>query len=119
MKRDMNLVREILLALEADTERGLIDLTIDGFSVDEVSYHVKIMAEAHLLEAIDASSHDGDDWRAAGLTWQGHEFFDAVRNDTVWRKTKQLIAEKGGAIPFEILKGLVMKIATSSFESAS
>jgi hypothetical protein len=116
MKRDMTLVREVLLAIEADSdEPGPMNLEIEGFSPEEVSYHVKIMADAGLLEAIDASTQEDFSWAPTALTWQGHEFLDAVRNETVWQKTKQLVAEKGGSVPFEVLKALAVKIAGSLF----
>ena len=118
MKRDMNLVREILIAVEAhpDPQVPMDPLSIEGFSADEISYHVQIMAEAGLLDAIDASSSDDYDWRPRRLTWQGQEFLAAVRNDTVWRKIKQLIAEKGGAIPLEVVKTLAVNATKMLFD---
>jgi hypothetical protein len=90
MKRDMTLAREVLLATEAHPPgRGPANIQVPGFSPEQVSYHVKIMAEAGLIEALDASASGNFDWRPTSLTWQGHEFLDAVRNDTVcarrWR----------------------------------
>ena len=40
----------------------------------------------------------------SNLTWQGHEFLDAIKNDSVWQKLKSMAAEKGIAMPFEIVK---------------
>ena len=44
-----------------------------------------------------------------------HEFLDAIRNDTVWNKVKATVKEKGGAIPFEVLKLLAIQAAKSVF----
>jgi len=116
MKRDMELVREILLQTEASPYvKGVAELKIENHSDDEISYHVKIMAEAGLITALDFSTGMTFDWRPIGLTWQGHEFLDAIRNDTVWSKTKEIVKEKGGAIPFAILQQLVIKVAASFF----
>jgi hypothetical protein len=42
------------------------------------------------------------------LTWQGHEFLDAARNDTIWRKaTGKLVAVTGGT-SLEVLKELLI-----------
>lgn len=42
------------------------------------------------------------------MTWEGHEFADAARNDTVWGKTKTYIKDKGMTATFgallEVLK---------------
>ncbi len=116
MKRDMELVREILLQTEASPyTKGLADLNIDNYSEDEVSYHVKIMEQAGLVTAIDLSTGMTFCWRPTALTWQGHEFLDAIRNDTVWNKTKEIVKEKGGDIPFAVLQQLVIKVAASFF----
>ena len=53
---------------------------------------------------------------ASSLTWQGHEFLDAIRNDTIWNKTKNVVAERGGAIPFELIKELAIKLARTAFD---
>ena len=73
------------------------------------------MAEAGLIEAKNTTTMQNFSWRPTGLTWQGHEFLDAVRNDTVWRKTTALIKEKGGSVPFEVIKALAVKVAGSLF----
>ena len=38
------------------------------------------------------------------MTWEGHEFLDAVRSDTVWAQVKQKAAEQGGSLPLELVK---------------
>lgn len=47
----------------------------------------------------------------SSLTWNGHEFLDNVRNDTVWAKLKRAVAEKGGAVSFDVLKALALSYA--------
>jgi hypothetical protein len=116
MKRDMTLVREILLAIEGHPAgQGPVDVHVPGCSSEVISYHVKIMAEAGLIEALNATTMQNFSWKPTMLTWQGHEFLDAVRNDTVWRKTTALIKEKGGSVPFEVVKALAVKVAGSLF----
>jgi hypothetical protein len=117
MRRDMTLVRDILLEVEARSDgSSWVDLSIDGRSPEEIAYHVKIMSQAGLVEAIDVSAGDFD-WRASSLTWEGHEFLDAARNNTVWRKALQLVRDKGSAIPFEVLKPLLLQWVRSSLEA--
>ena len=59
MKRDMDLVREILLALEAQEEAFSPQrLEIDGYSAEQIGYHCYIMDEAGLLEAADTTTFD-------------------------------------------------------------
>ena len=116
MKRDMELVRQILFALEEHDKPGdWCIVTIEGRSAIEISYHVKLLNDAGYLEAEDISTSDGFAWRPTSLTWQGHEFLDAVRNDTVWNNTKKAVADKGGSIPFELLKELAIGFARAHF----
>lgn len=59
MKLDFDLARAILLAIEVDddaTGHGWITLgSIEGFSQEEVSYHVQLLHEAGLVEAVNLS----------------------------------------------------------------
>lgn len=54
MKRDMDLVRRILEVIEAHpySMRG-VELQPEGYSPEEVTYHVLLLHEAGLLRAID------------------------------------------------------------------
>jgi Hypothetical protein (DUF2513) len=117
MKRDMELIRTILLQIEENEESplGWVDLHIPNQSSEVVSYHVQLLRDAGLVEAQDVSSRVGLDMRPKRLTWSGHEFLDAAKNDTVWNKAQEIVKEKGGAIPFEVLKGLLVKLASSVF----
>ena len=110
MKRDMSLVRDILLAIEASDSDpdDTIELTLEGRSHEELSYHVMLMHEAGLIVAIDFSSFDGHAWTPQRLTWAGAEFLDSVRDPEVWRRTKAGAAKVGGAgfnLVVELAKG--------------
>jgi DNA-binding transcriptional ArsR family regulator len=109
MKRDMELVRQVLLQTEQSTSvDDVIDLNIEGYSPQEISYHVKILFEAGLLDARDCGDRR-ELWKPRSLTWDGHEFLDAARNETVWKKTTEIVKDKGGSVPFEVLKDLLIK----------
>ena len=110
MKRDMELVRQILLAIEAykDLKQDL-KFEIEGYSEEQIMYHMKILADGGLIEAIDASTFEGICFIPQGLTWSGYEFLDAIRNETVWKQTKEVVRDKGGSLPFEVLKSLAIE----------
>jgi hypothetical protein len=116
MKRDLDLVRKILFETERKpSPRGLVNLQIPGYSEEEVSYHVKLLADAGLIEAQDLSTMHGFSWQPKALTWEGHEFLDAARNDTVWNRTKDEVKEKGGTVSFEVLKHLLIRGVSALF----
>ncbi|EGR1560408.1 DUF2513 domain-containing protein [Vibrio alginolyticus] len=105
MKRDMDLGRKILLALESKEDFSThICPEIEDATDLQVSYHIKLLAEAGLVNAKDWSDCDGDEWVASSLTTCGHDFLDAARNDSIWLKAKELIQSKGVALTFEMLK---------------
>lgn len=105
MKRDMDLVRKILVAIEEYPEpRGGVPLTFEGYSDQDVSYHVKLLAEHGLIEAIDCSTRGEFEWIAKSLVWDGHDFIEAIRDDTRWSKAKKWVADTGKVLTLESLK---------------
>jgi uncharacterized protein DUF2513 len=114
MKRDMDLIRQILLELEAaENLHGVVDIQAPGYSPDQVTYHVKLLAEAGLIEARNRSHLRGIVWQPSSLTWRGHEFLDATRNASVWQKLKAELKDRGVTLPFELVQQLALKIAAS------
>lgn len=89
MKRDMDLVRELLLLIEKeidpaeDTESP--PAALEGRTHDEIVYHLTIMAEAGFLIGEPALSNA---FFTDRMTWAGHDFLDGVRDEAAWKKTK-------------------------------
>jgi hypothetical protein len=113
MKRDLELVRAILLALEA-ADHGFAPhpFTVPGYDADTIGHHVWLMQQGGLLTASTVvAMHDASPIAIPeSITWQGHEFLAAVRNDTVWRKVKADVKDKGLAVPFSVIQTLALKI---------
>jgi len=111
MKRDMDLVRSILLKLEQkDIGRSV---TIDGFEDETVSRHLELLEEAGLIKAtIIPLDNRPSLVLVERPTWQGYDFLDAIRSDQVWNRTKTLVAEKTGSTAFEVIKAVATAIAT-------
>ena len=112
MKRDIDLIKEILTEIEeSNAPSDIIEIDIPDRSQEEISYHIMLIYQAGLLEAEDVSGTNSYKWIPISLTWQGHEFLDAVRNDTVWKKLKSKLKEQGGNLPFHVVKELVTKFS--------
>lgn len=117
MKRDMDLVRSIVLAIEAaPTGHAPHPLAIEGHTGEEIGYHVHIMIQAGLLRGADVTTMGDTNPQAiaASLTWAGHEFVDAARDDKRWSRAKELAVTKAGSVTIEVLT----KILTSLMASA-
>ena len=112
MKRDMDLVRAILIATE-QAEAGQPVTRLEGYSDIDFAYNASLMEQAGLIDAAIARAAGAGPVKAhvRSLTWDGHEFLDAVRSDSVWAKTKARIAESVGAASFDVLKAVAVSIA--------
>ena len=115
MKRDMDLVRRIAFLLE-DLGPG-VQLgydKVDGYDHDLVKYHFAIMKENGLLEGTDYVGANRVVDFALRLTWEGHEFLEAARDDTVWKKAKDTLVERAGGLIFDVLKVLLLEMAKAA-----
>lgn len=109
MKRDMDLVRDILLLVErADSAVGIEDIDLPRRSAAEVEYHVRIMASAGLLDATICYGWDGSAVGACidGLTWEGQDMLDAVRDARVWSRARDAIRRGVGSTTFGVVKSV-------------
>ena len=116
MKRDMSLVRELLLEIEKG-HMGMVD-GLD-YPNEKIVYHVKIMNDFGLIEA---EVHDVSTLASmgrveyalgtiAGLTWEGYDFLDDIRDETVWKKTLTQIKKTTGTASLEMVKEVAQAIA--------
>jgi hypothetical protein len=117
MKRDMDLIRAILLDLEASEEttgRVPMELDLEGHSEAEIMYHVVLMGEAGLVETWDNSTMGEQVVLPTRLTWSGHEFLDAAREESRWAKAKKFAMEKTGGLSFDVMKQILIKLMVES-----
>ncbi|OLF59651.1 hypothetical protein BTN33_07600 [Aeromonas veronii] len=120
MKRDWETVREILTKIEAmDSSKNYLSLRDFDTDTSEEKYrisgHMKLLMDKGLVEGT-INSRVGipvNDFSARALTWEGHEFLDTIRSDTVWNKTKETFADKGLDMTFETIKAVAAAAMTS------
>lgn len=112
MKRDLGLVRELLIKLEA-LPVGMYEawtitpddpkIAVDGYDENQIAYHLSLLQERGLIDVPDAQPMIGIVFTR--LSWEGHDFLDAVRDPEIWKKTKGR-ADAIGSWTFEIVKEL-------------
>ena len=105
MKRDMDLLREILLQVETREPKQPLEVKIEGRDRQEIVGHVRLLEEARFVEA---SFTGGPTALVHRLTWDGHEFLDSVRDSKVWAKVTGKLKEVGGTASFDIVKALAV-----------
>lgn len=91
VKRDPEIIRQILLLTEADESNPMeiVQIEIDGVTDEVVSYHIELLANAGYLTAQKFTGLNRYQWRAKSLTWEGHELLGAIKDDTVWKDKKR------------------------------
>ena len=114
MKRDMDLIRDLLLSLEAGDEGvgSLLDVESKGYTKEQIGYHSWLLVDAGLALGVDAT-HLGSVFREVhltSLTWSGHEFLDAARDDTRWQQAKMMM-NKAGAFALPALMKVLIDLA--------
>jgi len=95
VKRDMDLIRDMLLKIEADPRMNgshyvVFDTSdFEGHSQEEIAYHIDLLFEVHFVEG--AATLDAPAAAISKLTWKGHEFTDNIRDSGVWNDVKERI----------------------------
>ena len=101
MQRDMDLVREILLSVDARPEgHEDCDIQIPGRSLEVIQLHVQLLADAGLVEGVAFSRGSAGCTR---LTWAGYEFIESSRSPSVWEKAKALTIKHTGGLALSAL----------------
>ncbi len=117
MTRDLELIRSILLDLEAmpsgTTASAFKGPQYEGKAHREIAEHVWLLNNAGLIESINVSDMRGqpNSFVIKRLTWQGHEFIAKAKNDTVWKKVTAEAEQKGMSLSMTILEKLLSKAA--------
>ncbi len=126
MKRDMDLIRGLLLKIEGG-QRSFDLLTSeiaevlgeDGAGkmpreqVEQIEYHLALLDGAGLI-TIQAKL-SGAVWQIGQITWAGHDFLDTIRDPAIWRETKAG-AKQAGGFSIDLLKALAKGLIKKKIE---
>ena len=112
MKRDMDLLRQLLLHIEEIAD-GL-DSKIAGVEPHVVAEHLRLLMEASLIDVliVPDGSEVLDHVEPTRPTWADHDFLDNIRDPEIWKQAKEgALAARG--FTFELLgdiaKGFIRK----------
>ena len=89
------------------------------YSKEDVIYNVRLLVEHNLLKAVIAKGKNGI-WihcEIQDITWEGHEFLNTIRSDTVWEKTKER-AQKIGMYTFKTFLSIANTVASELIENS-
>ncbi|MCY1706411.1 DUF2513 domain-containing protein [Pannonibacter sp. SL95] len=123
MKRDMDLIRKLLLDIESgtctfelradDVSRALMidELGMDQDEVDRMEHHLQLLSDQGWVEF---DSTDGV-WIVGRITWAGHDFIDTVRDDEIWALTKSGVSKARG-FTFDLVAALAKGLLRNKIE---
>ncbi|HUH18566.1 DUF2513 domain-containing protein [Albibacterium sp.] len=110
MKRDFDVIREVLLKIEASDRRRPMYrmIEIDGYSSDDVDYNIDLLIKNQFIEATRRGKAL---YMLKDITYKGHDLLDNIRDKGFFEKVKKYTSEKGIPLTFETLKATVPIIA--------
>ena len=122
MKRDMDLVRDILFAVESSDEPlDANDLVNRENSADKVVHHLLLMNAHGLLNVTGELLILNDEQEVRGhvdsLTWNGCDYLDAIRDHKIWQATKDAIAKAVGSTTMDIFKETAKLLAMQAIKA--
>lgn len=85
-----------------------------------INARTKMMYEAGLISDYKAQ-YAGNSLYSFGvsnLTWEGYEYLDKIRDDSIWKKVKDVAKDKGLPLAIDTVKQIASVIISSMTEGA-
>lgn len=116
MKRDIDLIRELLLFYESDGATSF-----PSYDNEIIGQHLVLLIEAGFLDGNItnlgvgspqfATSNDGrtikvgeKEFVCFRVTWSGHDFITTCKDNNLWNKAKNLLGPAIGGMTLEMVK---------------
>lgn len=126
MKLNLNCVRDTLFYLEEnlsineDLEINDVDLyelnNHLNHSIQEIANVLLVISEAGFIETCtDMCSNQYTDICVYRITYDGYQFIESIRPDTVWDKVKS-VGSKVGVLTFDMITTIASNVITSMIE---
>ena len=104
MKRGMELIRKILLSAEASEYQGGEPYERYWAQTVDEAYQIFLMVDADLVEAdTERTNTIPTGASIIRLTWAGHDFLDASRDNKIWKLAMEKVIRPGASFTFSLL----------------
>ncbi len=127
MKRDMNLIRKILLKYDRSTSMRFFSrevkvaflkivsesiFVIEGYSREQIGFHIYLMGQAGLFKVVDITRLDDPSPQARPLCFdnRGILFLYIARNEANWEKANEIIENNNLPMTFDILEDILINL---------
>lgn len=108
MKRDWEIIRQVLIAIEEDRFDEYLDNVENQKIV--IGNTVLLINAGFVYGSMITNLDKDEDVHIKGLAWQGHELLDTIRSRPVWEKIKSTALDKGLELTFDVVKALGVKV---------
>lgn len=109
MRRDDDLIRRIMLAVEAQAPGETVPSEELAETLERphghVVEHLMMLEDVGWIETIDASTLGEPARLIERVTMPGHDFLAAIRKETVWREVLRR-ASPFGSVPLDVMKAI-------------
>ncbi len=106
MRRDPELIRKIMFDVEdCPADKHVHGFEFEGYDAWVIAEHLELLIEAGLLDGNVHHFVSGEppSIMVRRLTWYGHDFIDAVRDDTIWKKVKDNLLKPASSWTFSLI----------------
>ena len=102
MKLNQDCIRDLLLYLENNlsyttNKININNLHLKNYTEDELIYTAEKLFEGNYITYVIAKAYNPPVIVVTGITYNGHQFLDNIRDDKVWKKTKSILSKVSSA----------------------
>lgn len=118
MKLNHDCVRDLLIHIEEHLSYGFyMDVSVvelKNYSHEELLYAADKLLEANYLIGNKRYSIGAPlpDIRISSISWDGHQFLDNIRDDNVWKDTKNVLS-KFSSVSLSFMGNIASQVITS------
>lgn len=115
MKRDLDLIRYLLCKIEENpTTRNMQieSFVCDQYDAPTISYHIELLLDCNFIEARHISVL-GTQYRLftiSRLTSFGHDYLDNIRDDSIWKNTKDKLGSLANSASLQIVSNTAVAL---------
>lgn len=122
MKLDHDLVRKILLVIESSdklqgpNEIELLEKISGTYDRNQIAYSISKLREAKYITGRVVWGNNAAAMIEPGnLTYEGHQFLDNIRDDGVWKHTKNILS-KFSSVSLTLVSKIAAEVITQLIE---
>lgn len=120
MKMDYDVLRDVMLQIEEKyIDVVLYNIKVKDYDMQTIAYHCKLLYEAGFISAYKGLYADGKlhGFSVGALTFEGNEYLNKIRQESVWERTKKVVLEGGIPATIDTLGKVAMNIIEKKLES--